>query len=166
MDKLYKPLKIWSEEIAGYHTALEAMRLPFDKQGKTDSLDLASRLVRSGDDHGKFSRGVIAWVTVEMQAGFMIELDTYRIGREVLSTSSSMHNELKDLKGAELAEEKQRGIATKVYRQTFLVSYQTLRRIHMQRRGHRHPDWQIFCDFIETLPYYDELIRPKKENTK
>lgn len=37
-------------------------------------------------------------------------------------------------------------------------SYQTLRRIYFQRRNHRLPHWHIFCDWIKTLPFADELI--------
>jgi hypothetical protein len=41
-------------------------------------------------------------------------------------------------------------------------SYQTLRRIYLQRKHHRLPEWQIFCDAIEQLPYADELVFGKK----
>ena len=37
-------------------------------------------------------------------------------------------------------------------------SYQTLRRIYVQRRNHRLPIWQKFCAWIQTLPFADELI--------
>lgn len=40
----------------------------------------------------------------------------------------------------------------------WIFSYQTLRRIYWQRRNHRLPTWHRFCEFIETLPYADELI--------
>lgn len=38
-----------------------------------------------------------------------------------------------------------------------VTNYQQLKTIYQQRRHHRLPDWQMFCDWIETLPYA-ELI--------
>lgn len=37
------------------------------------------------------------------------------------------------------------------------TNYQQLKTIYQQRRTHRLPDWQMFCDWIESLPY-SELI--------
>ena len=90
----------------------------------------------------------------------MIELDTYRIGVETLSTSSSMFMDLSGLKGEALATQKQADLPLKYYHRTMLASYQALRRMYLQRRRHRHPDWQIFCNWIETLPHFELLINP------
>jgi hypothetical protein len=38
------------------------------------------------------------------------------------------------------------------------TNYRELKTIYAQRRTHRLEDWQVFCDFIETLPYAKELI--------
>ena len=38
------------------------------------------------------------------------------------------------------------------------TNYRQLKTIYRQRRNHRLPDWHIFCDFIEQLPYAKELI--------
>ncbi|MCL2563352.1 MAG: hypothetical protein FWE08_04880 [Oscillospiraceae bacterium] len=43
-----------------------------------------------------------------------------------------------------------------------ITNYRCLRNIHEQRRTHRLPDWQIVCDWIETLPMAGELILPVK----
>lgn len=43
-------------------------------------------------------------------------------------------------------------------------SYQTLRRIYHQRITHRLPHWRKFCEWIETLPFFDELILSHNEN--
>lgn len=157
---MYKELKIKTLEVAGKKHAMRAMRLPKNGTPTNKDTDLAKILIKRGNSHAKCIRGIIVWVEIEMQAGFMIELDTYRIGREVLSTSSSMHNELKDLSGAALAGQKQKDLENKVYIQCFMISYQTLRKIWIERRKHRHPDWQIFCDWIETLPDFNVLIIP------
>ena len=37
------------------------------------------------------------------------------------------------------------------------TNYQQLKTIYLQRRFHRLPEWQDFCDWIETLPYFKEL---------
>lgn len=160
----YKPLTVETIEVAGIRHSLRAMRLPKDKQPKATTMEqdlrLASSLIKHGPDHGKFSRGIIVYAEVRMQVGFMIEFETYRHGVECLSTSSSMHNELLAIDGPELAEEKQAGLPEKVYIRIGTFSYQALRSMYRARRNHRHPDWQIFCDWIETLPYFTELIMP------
>lgn len=42
------------------------------------------------------------------------------------------------------------------------TNYRQLKTVYKQRRNHRLPDWHIFCDFIEKLPY-SELITGKDE---
>lgn len=37
------------------------------------------------------------------------------------------------------------------------TNYQQLKTIYQQRRHHLLPDWQIFCDWCETLPMFKEL---------
>jgi hypothetical protein len=161
----YKPLQIRLDHIAGLIQSLEYMRYPKTRQGNhtfEDDLGLGGKLVLAGDDHGKFARGIMVWMKLTFGVGFMIELMTYRDLMEDLSTSSSMHNELSGLVGVELAEQKQKDLPDKIYDRGVMVSYQTLRRMYLARRAHRHPDWQIFCDFVETLPYFEELITPSK----
>ena len=43
------------------------------------------------------------------------------------------------------------------------TNYRQLKTIYKQRRNHRlvH-DWGVVCDWIETLPYFNELIKPSK----
>lgn len=161
---MYIPLKVRCIEIAGIEASCFAMRLPktsISDHGGEQDRKLASKLIKAGDSHAKAMRGVIVYLMMNMQAGFMIEFETYRHGVECLSTSSSMHNELKGLKGVELAEKKQKDLPQKVYRRVVMVSYQALRNMYRQRRDHRHPDWQIFCDFVEILPFFKDLIYPE-----
>jgi len=166
---MYKPLEIKKHEVHGVLWAMKAMRLP--KQSKGDSwepgylgnpgpkdLSLASNLVKSGDDHAKAMRGIVVWMKIKCQVGWLIEFETYRHGVECMSTTSSMHGELKKLKGEALAAQKQADLPAKVYTRILTISYQALRHIYKARRHHRHPDWHIFCDWIETLPYAAELI--------
>ena len=37
------------------------------------------------------------------------------------------------------------------------TNYQQLKTIYQQRRHHRLPDWQMFCDWCESLPLFKEL---------
>lgn len=37
------------------------------------------------------------------------------------------------------------------------TNYQQFKTIYNQRRNHRLPEWQVFCDWIETLPHFKEL---------
>lgn len=169
---MYIPLKIELLEVGGFMPSMNAMRIPkFSKSdswqyapgpdgfdlGESDK-DLARRLIKAGTDHGKFTRGIDVWVKLECQVGWMIEFVTYRMGSADLSTSSTMHNELKTLSGEELAEFKQEGLKDKVYIRYQKISYQALRAMWKARKNHRHPDWRIFCKWIETLPYAKELI--------
>lgn len=160
----YIPLEINKLLTVGVYESLEAMRLPKNQEASVslnEDLVLASKLIKAGTDHAKFTRGINVYLSMEMQVGWMIEFKTYRHGVEDLSTSSSMHNELSKLVGAELAEQKQKDLPEKTYRTIVVISYQAFRAIYKARRKHRHPDWQIFCDFIEELPYFKELIYPE-----
>ena len=175
---MYKPIEIEALELGGILPAMQAMRLP--KRAESDSWDevdesytpktflgeedarLSGKLIRAGDDHAKALRGIIVWLKVKMQVGFMVEFETYRHGVECLSTSSTMHTDLKAMAGVELAEMKQIGLKDLVYTRILTISYQALRSMYFARRYHRHPDWRLFCKFVEELPYFKELIQAEK----
>ena len=38
------------------------------------------------------------------------------------------------------------------------TNYRCLRNIYKQRKDHRLPEWREFCEWIETLPYAEELL--------
>ena len=44
------------------------------------------------------------------------------------------------------------------------TNYQQLKTIYQQRRHHALPDWQMFCDWIETLPRFLELTQKEENN--
>jgi hypothetical protein len=161
--KIYIPLKVELMTLVGLEESMEAMRLPLGSKGKTlaEDIALASKLIKNGPDHAKAMRGIVAYTRIQMQVGFMIEFETYRAGVECLSTSSAMHTDLKNMSGPELAEQKQADLPMKYYTRIATISYQALRNMYFARRNHRHPDWQIFCDWIERLPFAQELITVK-----
>lgn len=44
------------------------------------------------------------------------------------------------------------------------TNYQQLKTIYKQRRHHALPDWQMFCDWCETLPRFMELTQRVDKN--
>lgn len=40
------------------------------------------------------------------------------------------------------------------------TNYRCLKNIYLQRCDHRLPEWREFCRWIETLPYFEEFIKP------
>ena len=44
------------------------------------------------------------------------------------------------------------------------TNYQQLKTIYQQRRHHALPEWQMFCDWIETLPRFMELTQKENDN--
>ena len=121
-------------------------------------LTLMQTLVKRGDEHAKVVRGIMVWARIKAPVYFTRELETYRAGRERLSSSSTMHQECQGLSGEELQRAKaELPMGTE---QDFVdvYSYQTLRRIVAQRHDHRLPEWHTFIDWVRTLPFADELI--------
>ena len=180
-----KTMKIETIEIAGIAGALTALRLPFGKEVRSKiritrswdrlnelsdivseenicidqkDLQLMTTLVKRGDEHAKVVRGIMVWARIKAPVYFTRELETYRAGRERLSSSSTMHQECQGLSGEELQRVKaELPMGTE---QDFVdvYSYQTLRRIVAQRHNHRLPEWHTFIDWVRTLPFAEELI--------
>lgn len=46
------------------------------------------------------------------------------------------------------------------------TNYQQLKTIYYQRRTHRLPEWQEFCDWVETLPMFKELCLGGESNAE
>lgn len=174
-------------EVAGFASAVQALRLPFKKECRSlcttkqkfeddetkdeqyfencsivdfykKDLKLMHTLIKRGDEHAKVMRGIVAYAEIEAPIWFYRELETYRIGRERLSCESTMHCECKGLSGKELEDAKDKIPMGLIQKTVDMFSYQTLRRIYFQRRNHRLPMWQEFTAWIETLPFAQELI--------
>lgn len=183
-----RTLKIDTIEIAGLAGALTALRLPFGKEvrsrmnlqmGSGDNLcpdanktfmsscevsihpqdlTLMTTLVKRGDEHAKVLRGIMVWAEIDCPIYFARELETYRCGRERLSCTSTMHQECKGMSGEELQMAKGKLPMGTPCTFVDVFSYQTLRRIVHQRKGHRLPEWRQFIDWVKTLPLADDLI--------
>ena len=129
-------------------------------------LSLMQTLIKRGDEHAKVVRGIMVWARIKAPVYFTRELETYRAGRERLSSSSTMHQECQGLSGEELQRAKaELPMGTE---QDFVdvYSYQTLRRIVAQRHNHRLPEWHTFIDWVRTLPFAEELILVGLETEK
>lgn len=206
-------------EVAGFAPAIEAMRYPVDSDTRSDShfeagqdfimgwrdAQTARSLVLRGDDHAKFTRGIVAWLKIKMPRMMWQEIDTYTVGVLPMSSRSTIHTLKKNLDACaddipldeyianELCEEGtsveaatpvamsylKHTVAGSAWKELLPVvkcnlpegfmqervrafSYQTLRRIYIQRKGHIMPQWRVFVDAIRSLPYFDILICPEE----
>ena len=164
-------------EFAGFSSALLALRLPYGLDCRSRAMhqmnttsdgtlclhsrinindkdeDLLRSLIKRGDEHAKVVRGIVAYVEINAPRFMWQEIDPYRIGRETLASESTMHIQGKGLNEEELVEMKNELKEGTMQKRIVMLSYQTLRRIYKQRRGHRLPHWREFCSWIETLPY-------------
>jgi hypothetical protein len=85
-------------------------------------------------------------------------MDTYRVGTDRLSSESTMHIQGKGMSTEELVKMKSELTEGTMQKRMQMFSYQTLRRIWVQRHNHRLPHWREFCKWIESLPLAEQLI--------
>ena len=185
---------------ADFRDVLSAVRLPYldeieirdikglysSKSMNKKDLDLLSKLSRAGTEHAKSLRG--AWVSFAIKAPryWWSEMDTYCIGRQTLSSTSTMHKLVsRDLKESDfgfiredyillinnirydpsLSENNKLILMKSMLPESFLqtrvvqLNYQTLKNIYNQRKNHRLKEWKDFCSVIESLDYFEELIK-------
>jgi hypothetical protein len=155
-----------------------------DSSYETDTLGykdckLLSGLVQRGDSHGKAIRLVEVKVRLVGNDRFCNQLDTYKVDT-VRCSSSTMHTILKrpltqDDFSTPLPEfyieylntlRANKDFKTLVdslpmgylYTSVYKFNYQTLRRIYLDRKGHRYDYWLEFLSWVDTLPWSKELI--------
>lgn len=173
-------------ELAGVRSALEALRLPFGKECRSEAANehigwvnepevinfnssyhvnihpkdllLMSTLVRRGDEHAKVVRGIIVYAKITAPVYWWCEMETYRAGHERLSSESTMHIDARGLSGNKLVEVKKNIPMGKMLTKVDFFSYQCLRNIVKQRHDHRLPEWHLFVDWVKALPFANELI--------
>ena len=182
MHKSVEEFSVKTIEFAGLGAALKALRLPFGKECRSkgaliheerdngsltygyaclpdeNDIRLLQTLIKRGDEHAKVLRGVMVWCEINAPRYFGVEMDTYRVGCERLSSNSTMHQQGRGLSEDDLIEMKENLTEGTMQRRVWMFSYQTLRRIYFQRKDHRLPQWRMFCEWIKTLPFADELI--------
>lgn len=121
-------------------------------------LTLLQTLIKRGDEHAKVVRGINVWAKITAPVYFWAEAECYRAGHERLASESTMHIDCRGLTGQELQEAKAAIPMGKELTKVDMFSYQTLRRIVVQRHNHRLPEWHQFITWIKTLPLAEELI--------
>ena len=174
-------------EIAGFASAVQALRLPFKKECislctttmkfnddkgmdepyietcsvvdfEPKDLHLMSVLVKRGTEHSKVTRGLIVYAEIDAPVYWWAEMETYRAGHERLCSESTMHCDCKGLSGEELVKAKSEIPMGKMLKKIDFFSYQCLRNIVKQRKGHRLPEWAEFIEWVKTLPFAEQLI--------
>lgn len=176
-------MKIELLEISGMVPAIEALRLPYNKEPMSDinhtvyatgdlfkqqhriyfdldgkDIALMQRLIISGDEHAKPLRGILAYLDITAPIDWWVEAETYEAGHQRLFSASTMNTEGRGLKGHALREELNKISFGREVRKIDYFSYQTLRRIARQRYNHRKAEWHYFIDAVRMLPYANELI--------
>jgi len=142
-----------------------------------ESVSRLSRLIILGDEHAKIMRQVVVHMEITAPRYWWQQFATYRAGMEMYS-GSTMHTLLRDgvrfddfvpgteisptladaIKDRDLAKAKANLPEGFLQTRLVMVSYQTLRRIWLQRRSHRLPEWHEFILALHELPYCNELI--------
>ena len=173
-------------EVSGLGAALQALRLPYGKDARSyirSSVDdsivvdnnksvryqttvspdekditLIHSLIGNGDEHAKVLRGVVVWCEINAPRYRWQEMVTYRVGAECLSSESTMHVDCRGMNTEELIETKEHIEEGYMQKRILMISYQTLRRIYLQRKNHRLPQLGKFCEWICTLPYSCDFI--------
>lgn len=177
-------MQIKTLEVAGFASAFEALRLPFNKECRTSysgcfgatgnrvvyssdvtvhtlDLKLMQTLVKRGDEHAKSIRGIIAYAEITAPVYWWCEMECYRAGHERLCSESTMHTDCKGLTGGELVKAKSEIPMGKELKKIDYFSYQCLRNIVHQRAEHRLPEWHQFIEWVKSLPLAEELIFTK-----
>lgn len=183
MHRSVEEFYVKTREFGGLGAALNALRLPYGNDTRSDvifsmdeitdelaifhhtavvinrkDLNLLSTLVKRGDEHAKVLRGVTVWCEINAPRYWWQECDRYSVGATCLGSNSTMHQQGKGLSEDELVDMKEHLEEGTMQKRIWMFSYQTLRRIYFQRRNHRLPQWRIFCEWIERLPFAKELI--------
>ena len=177
-------MEIETLEISGFKSALEALRLPYSLEPRSNfddwpdivlynntiieytvngwvdpkDIQLLSTLVKRGPEHAKCIRGINVYAKITAPIYWWCEMETYTIGHYRLASESTMHVDCKGLSGEELQKAKAAIPMGKELTKIDVFNYQNLRNIYFQRRNHRLSEWREFCSFIESLPYAKELI--------
>lgn len=182
-----KHITIRTLEMAGFASAVQALRLPFGKECRSlatctekhddrkgidepffettcvvdfepKDIHLMGVLAKRGDEHAKVIRGIMVWAEIDAPRYWWQEMDTYRVGTDRLSSESTMHIQGKGMSEEELVAMKESLTEGTMQKRVQVFSYQTLRRIYFQRKNHRLPHWREFCHWVENLPFSGELI--------
>lgn len=180
-----------THNITGFYSAAKGARLSYNltslKHLDTDigssylgdkDLKLLSRLVKNGDEQGKYVRYIRWYVELTGSLKWFTQLSTYKHFEQ--ASTSMMHTILKKPLTQDnfykpinyntlaylnmLQHTQQFDLLIYEMPQSYLytrvldINYQTLRTMLKQRHNHRLDEWSSFLSIVATLPYYNELI--------
>ena len=146
---------------------------------------LALGNAKPASGHDCFLKGIQVVFDLTWTVKASVELQRYHF-IDFVSSQSTMHRISKfDLDGqyikyvdpriVEIMKEKQQDYNNNPTKEKYLellysnpcgfrltaemtTNYLQLKTMYHQRRQHRLPEWQYFCDWCETLPYFKELV--------
>jgi hypothetical protein len=170
-------------KVAGLEEVARWQRLPTGKLDRADNLGpkdvaLMRKLVLAGDEHAKIMRMVVVWLLVKAPRYWWQQFDTYRVGVEKLS-GSTMQTLMDGVTPLSFAPETQWNSVALIHKlikagdfesakaslpegflqeRLVMASYQALRRMWLQRCGHKLKEWHAFLDALRALPLADELV--------
>lgn len=152
-------------------------------------LKLAETLVKNGEPHCKFLRMIHVQVAITAPLYFWKEADTYKIGTVANSTSTMhrianypikkdcfecpemiMDTTIEYLESLRISynETKNKELWKNLivnlpsgWLQTRMIdfNYSVIKRIYRDRKNHKLVEWHAFCDWVETLPYFNEFLK-------
>lgn len=154
-----------------------------ERIGKND-YDLALKLIKSASSHSKFLRTITVWLTIEASRSWWQQWSTYnfsiqlsesthytilkkKLGQEdFINPINPQHLEfLNNLieKGDKIGSEDWKTLKynlpeSYIQKRAIVTNYQTLRTAYHQRLNDPHPEWSIFCEWINTLPYKEFIV--------
>ena len=155
-SRLYADFKIEPYNSDRYYESI--IELSTKTQLHKKDMALLSALVKRGPEHAKCIRGINVYAKITAPIYWWCEMETYTIGHYRLASESTMHIDCKSLTGEELVKAKSEIFMGKKLTKIDMFNYQNLRNIYFQRRNHELPEWKIFCNWIEQLPYSKEFI--------
>lgn len=138
-----------------------------------------------GGGHNQFLSGILVAFDLTCSNKMWVELERYRFITFVSSQSTmhriakfdlkSSYNEYVDNRVIEVMEDLKKEYEANPTPDNYLrllynnpagfeltarltTNYRCLRNVYQQRKNHRLPEWREFCKWVETLPYFNELI--------
>ena len=146
---------------------------------------------KTGTGHDNFLHGIIVQFDLTFSNKAWVEGERYHF-LEFISSQSTMHciskmdirnmcnkyvteatiKEVERLKNEYLNDKSDENFLYLIYNipsgieltAGMTTNYCQLKTIYQQRRTHRLPDWQMFCDWIETLPHSEFITGKEVEN--
>lgn len=163
---------------AGYEQALLGLSLSYGRP--VEGMPAVARRLRDKmEGHNKFLEQIVVWLDVTAARYWWQQMDTYRVGVSKQS-ESTMHTILKrplgqhDFEGElpletlerlnSLIERGEFDQLKKELPESFLqrrivsLNYKAIRRMILQRRQHRLPEWHLFCREMRAQLQHPELI--------